>query len=113
MSGIVARRPAKRRVSWTGRIIRLAAVTAAAVVLGVSLYVALVKMDLLRGPFDPITSGDIALARSDRTGLRVLFVGNSLTAGNSMPALVHQLAAGDKAARPIFAVQYVAGGWTL
>jgi hypothetical protein len=113
MSGVVARRPAKRPVSWTGRIIRLAAVTAAAVVLGVSLYVALVKMDLLRGPFDPITSGDIALARSDRTGLRVLFVGNSLTAGNSMPALVHQLAEGDDGARPIFSVQYAAGNWTL
>lgn len=113
MSAVVPRPPAKRPVSWAGRILRLAVVTAAAVVLGVSLYVALVKVDLLRGPFDPVTSGDIELARSDRTGLRVLFVGNSLTAGNSMPALVHELAAADDGARPIFAVQYAAGNWTL
>jgi hypothetical protein len=113
MSAVVPQSPAKRPVSWAGRVIRLAAVTAAAVVLGVSIYVALVKVDLLRGPYDPVASGDIALARSDRIGLRVLFVGNSLTAGNSMPALVHQLAEGDDGARPIFSVQYAAGNWTL
>jgi hypothetical protein len=92
---------------------RLAAVGLGGVVLGVSLYTGLVKLDLLRGPFDPVLSGDIEVARSERTGLRVLFVGNSLTAGNSMPALVHELAAGDDGGRPIFAVQYAAGNWTL
>jgi hypothetical protein len=113
MSAVVPRPRDSRPVSRTGRVIRLAVVTAAGFALGLSLYVALVKADLLRGPFDPVASGDIALARSERTGLRVLFVGNSLTAGNSMPALVHELAAGDDGARPIFAVQYAAGNWTL
>ena len=95
------------------RIVKLAGVVGAGIVLGVSSYVGLVKADLVRSPFDPVLSGDIELARSGRAGLRVLFVGNSLTAGNSMPALVHELAAADAGARPIFAVQYAAGGWTL
>jgi hypothetical protein len=92
---------------------RLAAVGLGGVVLGVSLYTGLVKLDLLRGPFDPVLSGDIELARSERAGLRVLFVGNSLTAGNSMPVLVRALAAADGGGDPIFAVQYAAGSWTL
>jgi hypothetical protein len=95
------------------RLTRLAFVALAGVVLGGSLYTALVKLDLLRGPFDPVLAGDIELARSERDGLRVLFVGNSLTAGNSLPELVSGFAAGDEGAEPIFAVQYVAGSWTL
>jgi hypothetical protein len=95
------------------RLIRLSAIGLGGVVLGVSLYTGLVKLDLLRGPFDPVLSGDIELARSERAGLRVLFVGNSLTAGNDMPKLVHELAAADDGAGPIFAVQYAAGNWTL
>jgi hypothetical protein len=72
-----------------------------------------VKLDLLRGPFDPVLSGDIELARSERAGLRVLFVGNSLTAGNSMPELVRGLGAANAGGDPIFAVQYAAANWTL
>ena len=59
------------------------------------------------------SAADIALARSDRPGLRVLFVGNSFTFRNSLPALVHELAAGDPGAPPIFSVEYAAGGWSL
>ena len=54
--------------------------------------------------------GDIALARSDRPGLRVLFVGNSFTAKNDLAGLVHRLAVGG---RPVFAVSYTAPGWRL
>src|SRR5207247_2629939 len=61
---------------------------------------------------DPI-SGDLAQVRSDRPGLRVLFVGNSFIARNAMPRLVTKLAAGDPKGRPIFAVQYARGGSTL
>ena len=64
-------------------------------------------------PFGPSVHGDIGLARSERAGMRVLFVGNSLTYYNSMPALVEQLAAGDEGAPPVFAVWYTAPGWTL
>ena len=45
--------------------------------------------------------------------MRVLFVGNSFTASNSMPELVGRLAAGDEGAKPIFAVRYAAPGWSL
>jgi hypothetical protein len=45
--------------------------------------------------------------------LRVLFVGNSFTFENSLPTLVHDLAAADPGATPIFAVEYAAGGWSL
>ncbi len=93
MSAVVPRPRDSRPVSRTGRVIRLAVVTAAGFALGLSLYVALVKADLLRGPFDPVASGDIALARSERTGLRVLFVGNSLTEANSLALMVRSIAA--------------------
>jgi hypothetical protein len=95
------------------RLIRLAAVAVGGIVLGVSLYAGLVRLDLLRGPFDPVLSGDIELARSEQAGLRVLFVGNSLTASNWMPELVRELAAEAAGGQPIFAVQYAAGNWTL
>ena len=85
---------------------------AVGLVLGFVLYVLLVGFGVLP-KFYPAASGDLALARSDRPGLRVLFVGNSITYTNDMPALVHQLAAGDPGARPIFAVKYTAGGWRL
>ena len=43
----------------------------------------------------------------------MLFVGNSFTFKNSLPALVHDLAAGDPGATPIFSVEYAAPGWSL
>jgi hypothetical protein len=43
----------------------------------------------------------------------VLFVGNSFTFYNSMPALVHQLEAADAGAPPFFVAEYTRGGWTL
>lgn len=57
--------------------------------------------------------GDMAAVRSDRPGLRVLFVGNSFTYFNDMPAMVQRLAAGDPQARPLFAAWYARGGGTL
>jgi hypothetical protein len=44
-----------------------------------------------RSPFFQRADGDLALAKSDRPGLRVLFVGNSFTYYNEMPAMVHDL----------------------
>jgi hypothetical protein len=96
-----------------GRVIRLGACAGAGLVLGVSVYVGLIELGLLRNPFAPVASGDLALARGDRPGLRVLFVGNSLTYRNAMPSMVRQLAAADEGGSPIFAVQYAAAGWRL
>jgi hypothetical protein len=81
--------------------------------LGFVVFLLLVSVGAVRNPFAPSLGGDVALAASDRPGVRVLFVGNSLTSENSMPALVRRLAEADHGARPIFAVQYVAPGWTL
>jgi uncharacterized protein DUF4886 len=95
-----------------GRVFRVFLCAVAGVVLGVSIFVGLVQSGLVGNPLGPVSQGDLELARSDRAGLRVLFVGNSFTFRNSMPALVHELAAGDAGAA-IFAVQYTAPRWTL
>jgi hypothetical protein len=95
------------------RILRLLACAVAGIVLGLTIYSGLVHVGLARSLFAPTLRGDIALARGDRPGLRVLFVGNSFTFKNSLPALVHELAAGDPGATPIFSVEYAAPGWSL
>jgi hypothetical protein len=58
-------------------------------------------------------SGDLNLVRSNRPGLRVLFIGNSFTARNSMIRMLAKLADGDPGALPIFPVEYTPGGSTL
>ncbi len=95
------------------RLLRLFSLAVAGIVLGLTLYAGLVHIGLARSLLAPTLRGDIALARSDRPGLRVLFVGNSFTFKNSLPALVHDLAAGDPGAPPIISVEYAAPGWSL
>jgi hypothetical protein len=95
------------------RLLRSFFLAVAGVVLGFALYSGLVHIGLARSLLAPNLRGDIALARSDRAGMRVLFVGNSFTFKNSLPAIVHDLAAGDPGATPIFSVEYAAGGWSL
>ena len=89
---------------------RATLVVVAGVFLGLSLYAGLIKAGLVRSPFAPVARGDLKLARSDRHGLRVLFVGNSLTFTNDLPELVHRLA---DARAPIFAGSFTAPGWQL
>jgi hypothetical protein len=96
-----------------GRIVRLFACALAGIVVGLTLYIGLVHVGLARSLLAPTLRGDIALARGDRPGLRVLFVGNSFTFKNSLPALVRDLAAGDPGGPPIFSVEYAAPGWSL
>jgi hypothetical protein len=74
------------------------------------LAVGLVLSVLLYVVGRPKVGGDLALARSDRPGLRVLFVGNSFTFRNDLPRLVHGLASDG---HPIYAVSYTAPGWRL
>ena len=95
------------------RLLRLISLAVGGIVLGLTLYVGLVHIGLARSLLAPTLRGDIPLARSDRPGMRVLFVGNSFTFKNSLPALVRDVAAGDAGARPIFSVEYAAPGWSL
>jgi uncharacterized protein DUF4886 len=94
-------------------VIRVVARISIGFLLAGVIYVGLVQLDVVRSPFDPEARGDLALARGTGDGLRVLFVGNSLTFENDTPALVHELAAGDPHGKPVFAVEYVAPAWTL
>ncbi len=109
----MARASRRRERSRAARLARAFLFICAGLVAGVSLYVGLIQAGVIPFPFGPSVHGDLALARSDRAGMRVLFVGNSLTYYNSMPALVRQLAAGDEGAPPVFAVWYTAPGWNL
>jgi hypothetical protein len=81
--------------------------------LGFAVYTGFVQAGLLPNPFGPVVQGDLAEARSDRPGRRVLFVGNSLTYWNDMPDLVSKLAEGDPGAKPLFAVSLTGPGWSL
>jgi hypothetical protein len=101
-------RPPKRR-----RLLRLLACVCVGLLLTVPLYVGLALSGIIRSPFFPRADGDIALAKSDRPGLRVLFVGNSFTYYNDMPAMVHELAEHDQGAKPLFSVEYAAPNWSL
>jgi uncharacterized protein DUF4886 len=80
-------------------------------VAGISIFVGLVQLGLIQNPLAPVIRGDLVSARSDREGLRVLFVGNSFTYYNSMPDLVQRLASADPA-QPII-VSMTRGAWRL
>jgi hypothetical protein len=95
------------------RLGRAFLVLTAGIVLGCSLYVGLIRAGVVSSPFAPVLQGDIAAARSDRPGARVLFVGNSMTCYNAMPQMVEAIAAGDPGAGPLFVVSYTGPAWTL
>jgi hypothetical protein len=77
-------------------------------VLGAVAYAGLIGI-----PYGPKAKGDLAAARSDRPGHRVLFVGNSLTYWNGMPSMVRRLTEETPGLGPMFVVQYTAPGWDL
>ncbi len=77
-------------------------------VLGAVAYAGLIGI-----PYGPQAKGDLASARSDRPGHRVLFVGNSLIYWNGMPSMVRRLAEETPGLGPMFVVQYTAPGWDL
>jgi hypothetical protein len=95
----------------SARLGRAFLVITAGIVAGVSLYVGFIQAGVIRNPFGPVLQGDVAGARSERPGIRVLFVGNSATYYNAMPQMVQKLAAGDAGA--LFSVSYTAPGWSL
>jgi hypothetical protein len=61
---------------------------------------------------DPI-SGNLALAKSEQPGLRVLFIGDSLTSWNSMITMVRDLAAANGRDARVYAVEFAPGGSQL
>jgi hypothetical protein len=81
--------------------------------LACGLYAGFAKGGVVHSPFFVNTEGDIEDARSDEPGLRVLFVGNSFTLYNDMPRMVHELAAEDPGAPPVFSVSRTRGSWTF
>jgi hypothetical protein len=103
----------KRGRHFSGRGLARAAVwSLGALILPVLAYVGLVQVGALASPFAPKLHGDVEQARSDGEGLRVLFVGNSFTFGNSMPELVDELLSGAEN-RPVHVVEYAAPMWSL
>lgn len=54
--------------------------------------------------------GDLRAIDSHRPGLRVLFIGNSLTYVNSLAAMVHEFAGDSAGGPPIYTYQYAPGG---
>ncbi len=101
------------RMARARRLLIAFAIVLAGIVAGFALYVGFVQAGLLPNPFGPVIQGDLELARSDRPGQRVLFVGNSLTYYNDMPDMVSRLADGDPDAKPFVAVSFTRPGWTL
>ena len=88
-----------------GRLLRLILVCVlSALLLGLVSWTALAKLGLIRDPFDPAIAGDVAAAKSDQQGYRVLFVGNSLTYTNDLPGMVDRLAAARPGPVPLFVV---------
>jgi hypothetical protein len=94
------------------RVLRFGACVAIGLLLAVPIYVGIAKSGLIRSPFFPRLGGDTELAESNRPGLRVLFVGNSYTYYNSMPAMVRELAEGDPGSAPVYSVEYTAPSWS-
>jgi hypothetical protein len=101
------------RMARARRLLIAFVVVVAGIVAGFALYVGFVQAGLLPNPFGPVVQGDLELARSGRPGLRVLFVGNSLTYYNDMPDMVSRLADGDPDAKPLFAVSFTRPGGML
>jgi hypothetical protein len=58
-------------------------------------------------------SGDLSLVHSNRPGVRVLFVGTTLTSDNEMPQMLAELAEGDPGAPVVFPVRYARRRSTL
>jgi hypothetical protein len=95
------------------RLFKLLLCLILALMLGVASYAGLIAVGLLHNPFAPSISGDIEQARSAQPGVRILFVGNSLTYKNDMPQMVDRLAAADPGPLPVFVVSDTFGGSRL
>jgi hypothetical protein len=57
--------------------------------------------------------GDMTDVASDRPGIRILFVGDSLVFVNDLPRMLHRMAADDPGGPQIYTAQFGAGGGLL
>jgi hypothetical protein len=95
------------RSPWL-RCLRLTTLGVVTAFITATLYVHLVGFPA-RAAAAPV-AGDMRAIDSSRPGLRVLFIGNSLTYVNSLPDMVHELAAHDPGGPPVLTYQYTPGG---
>jgi hypothetical protein len=99
------------------KLLRLSAIAPVGVLLGLLLFQGLTRAGVINRPLTFSYRLDAAaLARAERPGpgLRVLFIGNSFTYFNDMPAMLGKLvAAGPTPERPLLAVSYTPPGQEL
>ncbi len=80
------------------------------VVTGLIVYVRVLRPAQVAQARAEAIQGDLRDARSPQTGVRPLFVGNSLTYTNGMPATVQRLVEGYPHAVSLFFAQFAVGG---
>jgi hypothetical protein len=80
------------------RALRLCLCAVIGVAVGLTVYVRVLRPAAIQG--------DLRDARSTRTGVRPLFIGNSLTYTNGMPATVQRLVEGYPHAASLFSAQF-------
>jgi hypothetical protein len=99
------------------RVMRLLIACAAAALVAVLATIGVFDVAVATGMVRPRVAspleGDLKDAKSDRHGLRVLFLGNSITFEHDTDRLLTGLAASDPANEPVFAVRFAPGGWRL
>lgn len=100
-------------VRFVGRVLIKLVVVLAGIAAGAALWVVGIQAGIVPHPLGPSATGDLALVRSKQPGVRVLFVGNSLTYYNEMPSMVRSLSALDPGGQELLVVQYTAPGWRL
>jgi hypothetical protein len=91
-------------------VLRLTLVGVVTAALTLAIYVKVVGVANGGTAPAPVASGDMRDILSGRPGIRVLFIGNSLTYENSLDKMVHEFAAHDRDAVPIFTYRYAPGG---
>jgi hypothetical protein len=99
---------------WPRRRLVALRLTAVAALTTVATLVALIAVAGVgrSGAAAPVSParGDMRDIASARPGLRVLFIGNSLTSVNSLPRMVQELAAHDPGTPPVYTYEYAPGG---
>jgi hypothetical protein len=99
------------------RIMRLliacAAAALVAVLATIGAFDVAVATGMVRPKIASPLAGDLRDATSDRHGLRVLILGNSITFEHENDQLLTRLAASGPANEPVFAVRFAPGGWRL
>jgi hypothetical protein len=92
---------------------RLAFAALLGLAIGLVAVVGIVAMFIAMNAFRDPVAGDVDAARSSQPGVRILFVGNSLTSKNDLPGMVSRLAGGLDPPRTVITVSYTRLGARL